>query len=194
MSDLTSLREFFQDTEVDFQSVLSEPLYQKFGGVINFLIDSLAETFKLGDIHYSGLTQSEMDGIFGAGVWVKPTGQSIIGTDYEVATGRSTAPDCRGLFLRGFDDGAGVDSGRAINTFQSSSTKPHQHIICAATDVIGSTFNVNTTRFISNVRADSAKLQGFGGDIGATRTSGSDGIAEGRPKNTAVYIYLKVNN
>lgn len=36
-------------------------------------------------------------------------------------------PDLRGEFLRGWDDGRGVDSGRVIKTSQSDETKSHYH-------------------------------------------------------------------
>lgn len=36
-------------------------------------------------------------------------------------------PDLRGRFLRGFDDGAGVDSGRVFGTQQASANKSHTH-------------------------------------------------------------------
>lgn len=36
-------------------------------------------------------------------------------------------PDLRGEFIRGWDDGRGVDSGRALNSWQDSDNKSHQH-------------------------------------------------------------------
>ncbi|UJQ36117.1 tail fiber protein [Aeromonas caviae] len=38
-----------------------------------------------------------------------------------------TLPDMRGEFIRGWDNGRGVDSGRAINSPQDSENKAHNH-------------------------------------------------------------------
>jgi phage-related tail fiber protein len=40
-----------------------------------------------------------------------------------------TLPDIRGEFIRGFDDGRGVDTGRAIGSFQDWAIKDHEHDI-----------------------------------------------------------------
>ena len=47
---------------------------------------------------------------------------SVIGTTYGAGNGSTTfnLPDLRGEFLRGFDDGRTVDSGRVIGTAQSA--------------------------------------------------------------------------
>ena len=54
---------------------------------------------------------------------------AVIGTTYGTGNGSSTfnIPDLRGEFVRGFDHGRGVDSGRSINDFQDSSNKSHNH-------------------------------------------------------------------
>lgn len=45
---------------------------------------------------------------------------SIIGTSCGDGDGRTTfnLPDCRGRFIRGLDDGAGIDTGRALGSLQ----------------------------------------------------------------------------
>lgn len=40
----------------------------------------------------------------------------------------ATLPDLRGEFIRGFDDGKGTDSGRAIKSAQTSDNKSHNHV------------------------------------------------------------------
>ena len=40
----------------------------------------------------------------------------------------ATLPDLRGEFIRGFDDGKGTDSGRAIKSAQTSDNKEHNHV------------------------------------------------------------------
>jgi microcystin-dependent protein len=72
--------------------------------------------------------------------WLKCNGAAVsrtlyaalfteIGTTYGAGDGSTTfnVPDMRGEFMRGADDGRGVDSGRNIGTAQSDETRSHQH-------------------------------------------------------------------
>jgi microcystin-dependent protein len=54
---------------------------------------------------------------------------SAIGTTFGAGNGSTTfrLPDLRGEFLRGWDDGRGIDSGRAFGSFQSDEFKSHSH-------------------------------------------------------------------
>lgn len=62
-----------------------------------------------------------------------------IGTSFGAGDGTTTfnVPDLRGEFLRGWDDARGVDSGRAIRTFQGGQNLSHGHNV--------SGFNANHT-------------------------------------------------
>lgn len=72
--------------------------------------------------------------------WVKANGAAVsrtayanlfaqIGTTYGAGDGSTTfnLPDYRGEFLRGFDDGRGVDTGRVLGSFQADSFASHAH-------------------------------------------------------------------
>lgn len=54
---------------------------------------------------------------------------SAIGTSFGVGDGSTTfnLPDLRGGFLRGWDDGRGVDDGRVFGSIQESANKYHNH-------------------------------------------------------------------
>ena len=53
---------------------------------------------------------------------------AVIGTTYGAVDGNSfNVPDLRGEFIRGFDDGRGVDSGRSINDPQGGQNLQHNH-------------------------------------------------------------------
>lgn len=54
-----------------------------------------------------------------------------IGTAYGAGDGSTTfnLPDLRGEFLRGWDDGRGVDPGRALGSWQADELKSHTHAI-----------------------------------------------------------------
>ncbi|MGD7191222.1 tail fiber protein, partial [Ralstonia pseudosolanacearum] len=70
--------------------------------------------------------------------WLKANGAAVsrttyaalyaeIGTTFGAGDGAATfnLPDLRGEFLRGWDDGRGVDTGRGFGTWQSGSPVPH---------------------------------------------------------------------
>lgn len=54
---------------------------------------------------------------------------AVVGTTYGAGDGSTTfgLPDLRGEFLRGLDDGRGVDAGRTIGTAQVDQNKAHKH-------------------------------------------------------------------
>lgn len=77
--------------------------------------------------------------------WLKCNGAAVsrttfaslfarIGTVFGAGDGVSTfgVPDLRGLFLRGLDDGRGVDAARALGTFQDMMMQSHAHGASAA--------------------------------------------------------------
>ena len=72
--------------------------------------------------------------------WLKANGAAVsretyaalfaaIGTSFGVGDGSTTfnLPDLRGSFLRGWDDGRGVDGGRVFGSIQESANKYHDH-------------------------------------------------------------------
>jgi microcystin-dependent protein len=87
-------------------------------------------------------------------------------------------PDLRGEFLRGWDDGRGVDSGRAVGTFQGQDIQSHAH----------------TQRGVNQVST-------AGGDITSGTNTGtpanhsvstaSTGGAETRPRNVALLACIR---
>ncbi|MCW8918899.1 MAG: hypothetical protein OQL08_08810 [Gammaproteobacteria bacterium] len=87
-------------------------------------------------------------------------------------------PDLRGEFLRGWDHGRGVDSGRALGSWQDSENKAHIH---------GVPFD-NT----GGTGSGSGNLEETGtpSDPGAIDTTSSGG-AESRPRNIALMVCIK---
>lgn len=55
---------------------------------------------------------------------------SVIGTTFGVGDGSTTfgLPDLRGEFIRGWDDGRGVDSGRVFGSVQADAMQGHTHL------------------------------------------------------------------
>ena len=72
----------------------------------------------------------------------------------------STLPDIRGEFIRGWDDGKGTDSGRAIRSTQSPQNQQHSH---TATSSSSATVNDTGHRhWISSADRDDANMTGTG--------------------------------
>lgn len=123
--------------------------------------------------------------------WIKANGAAIsrtvyaslfgaIGTFYGAGDGSTTfnLPDLRGEFLRGWDDGRGVDSGRAFGSYQADELKSHRH-------------NTRILRDRSPVTAGNAVLGDE--DYYGTQENWSEytGGTETRPRNRALLFCIK---
>lgn len=82
-------------------------------------------------------------------------------------------PDGRGEFVRGWDDGRGVDSGRTIGSFQADELKSHTHTVPIANGGPGAS---NASGYYSTA---------------ANTTSSATGGAETRPRNVAELACIK---
>jgi microcystin-dependent protein len=99
---------------------------------------------------------------------------ALIGTTYGTGDGSTTfnLPDLRGEFIRGFDGGRGVDTGRVFGSAQADEFKAHTHL----------EYSWNA--------AGSATVGGVGGNFGTAQT-GSAGGTETRPRNIAMHYIIK---
>lgn len=103
---------------------------------------------------------------------------SAIGTTYGNGDGSTTfnVPDLRGEFIRGADNGRGVDSGRALGSSQTDELKSHSHQI-PVLGIAGGTMNA--------VGSDPSSVT-----TGAY-VSYSTGGTETRPRNIAINYIIK---
>lgn len=124
--------------------------------------------------------------------WLKANGSAIsrttysalfaaIGTTFGAGDDSTTfnLPDMRGEFIRGWDDGRGVDSGRGFGSVQADMIGAHTH----------------TVKEGSNQPGGSGETLASGDDYTKTvaynSTSGSTGGAETRPRNLALLMCIK---
>ena len=66
--------------------------------------------------------------------WLKCNGAAFSAEEYpELAKAYPTnkLPDLRGEFIRGWDDGRGIDAGRALLSLQAGMLEKHRHIVVA---------------------------------------------------------------
>jgi microcystin-dependent protein len=119
--------------------------------------------------------------------WLKANGALIsrttyatlfaaIGTTFGAGDGSTTfaVPDLRGEFLRGWDDGRGIDTGRVFGSAQTDDFKAHAH-------------NWNVTYATSGAAGGAVNVIVGGTTAGTTNTGGT----ETRPRNIALLVCIK---
>lgn len=91
---------------------------------------------------------------------------AALGTYYGGGDGSTTfnLPDARAMFLRGLDEGRGVDPGRFLGTIQGSQNLWHQH--SGATDAAGWHAHSGTTNWDGEHRHNTQKDTGNSGNPG----------------------------
>jgi phage-related tail fiber protein len=112
---------------------------------------------------------------------------NIIGANFGAGDGISTfnIPDLRGEFIRGFDNGRGIDSGRSFGSFQNDEFQSHGHNFRQSTSY-SSLFNP--------VKEDHIPM-GVSIPPAGTRTGSgiiyNSGGSETRPRNIAMKYVIK---
>ena len=137
---------------------------------------------------------------------------SFIGTQYGAGNGSTTfnLPDLRGEFVRGFDNGKGVDSGRSIGSNQTGQNLSHDHDADAsATSNVSDPGHRHNARGYGNDDDGGNQFTGSGnnsvrnnaiedattGISVATNVSidvDNDGGNEARPRNVAMMYIIKI--
>jgi phage-related tail fiber protein len=116
---------------------------------------------KLGELDQSALTFAPENAVPSGAVvylarstapagWLKANGAAVsrttysklfaaIGTTWGAGNGSTTfnVPDLRGEFMRGWDDGRGVDGGRSFASFQADELRSHNHLFSLAPPNLG---------------------------------------------------------
>ena len=139
---------------------------------------------------------------------------NVIGTLYGSGNGSTTfnLPDLRGQFLRGYDAGRGVDSGRALGSWQDDATAKnglsvntgggtkytnttgnHRHSYTDywnATNGHGARIDLGTSAPSSSSRS-TAYAGNHSHSVNINHSHSISGDAETRPKNVAVKFYIR---
>lgn len=105
---------------------------------------------------------------------------AAIGTTFGVGDGSTTfnIPDLRGEFIRGWDNGKGLDIGRTFGSKQIDSFKSHAH---NSAKYYSAGFNTGSSSF----------LLPLGSSVGTIVSTTSDGGTETRPTNIALMYCIK---
>jgi microcystin-dependent protein len=120
--------------------------------------------------------------------WIKANGALIsrttyaalfaaIGVRFGAGDGSTTfrLPDLRGEFIRGHDDGRGIDTGRIMGSFQADELRAHSHTYDKINLITNGEFDDNTTA---------------GNNYTSTAT-GSTGGGETRPRNISLLACIR---
>lgn len=108
--------------------------------------------------------------------WLECNGQSTAGYPNLIALFGTNLPDLRGEFVRGWDNGRGVDVDRVLLSAQAQSIQPHTH-------------SYTITNSTSSSGQGGAGTGSIPSQAGAT--TGSTGTAETRPRNVALMFIVK---
>ncbi|AXH14254.1 hypothetical protein CP985_09080 [Malaciobacter mytili LMG 24559] len=120
---------------------------------------------------------------------------AVIGTTYGVGDDITTfnLPDLRGEFIRGFDNGRGIDSGRVIGSWQKASAQivdPSLNAIYATgiTNADNNTSEINDRAGLDTVSASDYNIvAGYSNAIGV----GNFNLGGTRPRNIAMIYCIK---
>jgi microcystin-dependent protein len=142
--------------------------------------------------------------------WIKANGAAIsrttyatlftaIGTTFGVGDGSTTfnVPDLRGEFARGWDDGRGIDSGRAFGSAQTGQNESHTHFVAKNTNgTNASSSDLTTTGAAAWGTGSGSLYEGYNlrntnagaANVGPTNSSGG---TEARPRNIALLACIR---
>ena len=145
--------------------------------------------------------------------WLKANGAAVsrtayaalfaaIGTTYGAGDGRSTfnLPDLRGEFLRGWDDGRGVDTPRPMGSAQTDAVRQHYHGIgyISPNNDDGAFVVRNWTtaeqqnlQFINGNGNSAIRTLSASSNLGTTNAI-DESAGETRPRNVALLASLKI--
>jgi hypothetical protein len=146
---------------------------------------------ELGDVRYSVLDAAHFRAVHGDG-WVLMDGRNINNTALCQDQGFCQLPDARGVFIRGMNLGRAPDAGdadgdRQLGALQADAIKSHQHRLEHIGELGWS--NVGNGSAHRIVTDDG----GTWGNWHPPTTTTSVGHSESRPRNIALYTYIKVD-
>lgn len=158
----------------------------------------IIDHFKVGDVVHSVLRPTDFQRLHGTG-WMLMNGSTLpINADLRLFQASLTdpnvkftsVPDARGVFLRGMNEGRATSTGDAagdknIGVYQSDMVGSHSHT---------SVMRTYTANWVSGGPVPALEAQSPIPSQGRNPvTIGPDGGPETRPRNIALYIYIKVN-
>jgi len=158
----------------------------------------MTNNIMLGNVQYSILEPDDFKTVNGNG-WVLMDGRDIQGSELFKLNGMANVPDARGVFIRSMNCPNGVEDmsqkgdtqiDRPVGSYQKDSFELHSHSI------------TNLGFFQALLPHESwagAEMTQFNAgqglkDIHTMLRNDNTGGNETRPRNIALYLYIKINN
>lgn len=124
---------------------------------------------------------------------------AVVGTIGGAGDGSTTfnLRDARGEFIRGWDNGRGVDTGRNIGSYQADAYESHTHTGSTDTTgahthgLVGGNSNAGTTRGNTSANTNYTINTNSAGAHSHTVTINASGSTETRPRNIAFMTCIK---
>ena len=128
---------------------------------------------------------------------------NAIGTTFGIGDGSTTfnLPDFRGEFRRGWDNGRGVDTGRAFGSWQADAYLNHSHTASASSYDAGHTHTVPMRSQFSSLASAGGAVESSGSTVTntgyanitttVTVNNSTTGGVETRPRNVALLTCIK---
>lgn len=169
------------------------------------LINEYGDDMQPGDIVHSARTTAPVGYLIANGAAVSRATYgnlfAALGTNYGAGDGATTfnLPDLRGEFIRGADQGRGVDAGRALGSGQGDAMQGHWHEIALYPGVVSAGISGQTESRKENTGSGTGTgayarsgLQDFAGNAISDGTNGTPRTAaETRPRNVALLPLIK---
>ncbi len=169
---------------------LNAVIQEKKGELLDTQVKELYRGAPIGSIIASALTPELMNAT-GGGDWILADGRPISkDIPYAQITGKKKVPDLRGLFLRGINAGrqgefSDPSGERLVGSEQADEMRSHTHKIGTSGADSFTMAPGGVTQRLAHFLNDQ-----YGG--GGPKISGSCGGVEVRPRNAAVYYYIKI--
>ena len=157
-------------TEAQFKTAMTD--------LVNYL--AALETIPVGAVVAFAMSTPPTGFLKANGAAISRTAYSAlfakIGTTYGAGNGSTTfnVPDLRAEFIRGWDDGRGVDPGRLLGSYQADELKAHRHQQYGQSRKVGASTSI--------LDALSPELSLYTSYTGGTET---------RPRNIALLACIK---
>ena len=190
MANIPSAYSKIQVEETEFRSSTGNKVMTKIGAIINKAIDDTVE-LPLGSIEMSMVTEAQFQSLRNSG-WVLCDNRSIVGSALNLLTGQTNATNAMGRFVRGKDNGRGLDPNgdSPINTLRTEKLKIHNHVN-SLNNVDGCGTSL-FSRFVDNDN-DVPGVAPTNINLAASLTISPSGIAESRPNNITCNFFLRIN-
>lgn len=179
------------DGVLDNDAVCFKQLETKTDEIKTELTTVINSTLLVGDIKCSGLQNDH-------GKWMLCNGRAVsredykdlyeaIGTTFGKGNNITTfnLPDCRGVAVRGVDNGRGLDNGRTLGSYQADQMQSHTHGLPGANSTCP---GGSRTLFVYGASDSATPVNGY-------RTSGTPSGSVGgetRMKSIALNYFIKV--